>query len=128
MRFLRKALLRIGRFFQLFRTAVTGSEKEFTTGSINRAIFLLSIPMILEMAMESLFAVVDIYFVSHLGVNAITTVGLTESVLTLVYTGAMGLSMAATAMIARRTGEKNPDAAAHAAMQSIYPGLLVPCW
>jgi putative MATE family efflux protein len=125
MRFLRKALLRIGRFFQLFRTAVTGSEKEFTTGSINRAIFLLSIPMILEMAMESLFAVVDIYFVSHLGVNAITTVGLTESVLTLVYTGAMGLSMAATAMIARRTGEKNPDAAAHAAMQSIYPGLLV---
>lgn len=122
---LTKAFRRIGRFLQLFKIAVTGSEKEFTKGSIDRAIFLLSIPMILEMAMESLFAVVDIYFVSHLGVNAITTVGLTESVLTLVYTGAMGLSMAATAMIARRTGEKDPDAAAHAAMQSIYPGLLV---
>ena len=118
-------LWRIARFFQLFKIAVAGSEKEFTTGSINRAIFLLSIPMILEMAMESLFAVVDIYFVSHLGVNAITTVGLTESVLTLVYTGAMGLSMAATAMIARRTGEKDPDGAAHAAMQSLYPGLII---
>ncbi|MBS0026087.1 MATE family efflux transporter [Chitinophaga sp. 22321] len=125
MHILTKMLLRIGRFFQLFKIAVTGSEKEFTTGSINRAIFLLSIPMILEMAMESLFAVVDIYFVSHLGVNAITTVGLTESVLTLVYTGAMGLSMAATAMIARRTGEKDPDAASHAAMQSLYPGLAI---
>jgi putative MATE family efflux protein len=119
------AFARISRFFQLFRIAVTGSEKEFTTGSINRAIFLLSIPMILEMAMESLFAVVDIYFVSHLGVNAITTVGLTESVLTLVYTGAMGLSMAATAMIARRIGEKDPAAAARAAMQAIYPGLAI---
>ncbi|MBO9729009.1 MAG: MATE family efflux transporter [Chitinophaga sp.] len=115
----------IARFFQLFKIAVTGSEKEFTTGSINRAIFLLSIPMILEMAMESLFAVVDIYFVGHLGVNAITTVGLTESVLSLVYTGAMGLSMAATAMIARRTGEKDPDGAAHAAVQALYPGLMV---
>ncbi|WP_436485920.1 MATE family efflux transporter [Chitinophaga sp. ARDCPP14] len=125
MPLLTNAPQRIRRFFQLFKIAVTGSEKEFTTGSIDRAIFLLSIPMILEMAMESLFAVVDIYFVSHLGVNAITTVGLTESVLTLVYTGAMGLSMAATAMIARRTGEKDPDAAAHAAMQSLYPGLLV---
>ena len=118
-------LFHIGSFFQLFKMAVAGTEKEFTTGSINRAIFLLSIPMILEMAMESLFAVVDIYFVSHLGINAITTVGLTESVLTLVYTVAMGLGMAATAMIARRTGEKNPDAAAHAAMQSLYPGLLI---
>lgn len=115
----------VARFFQLFKIAVTGSEKDFTTGSINRAIFLLSIPMILEMAMESLFAVVDIYFVSHLGVNAITTVGLTESVLSLVYTGAMGLSMAATAMIARRTGEKDPDGAAHAAVQVLYPGLMV---
>lgn len=125
MPLLTKVLQRIARFFQLFKIAVTGSEKEFTTGSIDKAILLLSIPMVLEMAMESLFAVVDIYFVSHLGVNAITTVGLTESVLTLVYTGAMGLSMAATAMIARRTGEKDRDAAAHAAMQSLYPGLLV---
>ncbi|WP_291919844.1 MATE family efflux transporter [Chitinophaga sp.] len=125
MHIFKKMLSGIARFFQLFKIAVTGSEKEFTTGSINRAIFLLSIPMILEMAMESLFAVVDIYFVGHLGVNAITTVGLTESVLSLVYTGAMGLSMAATAMIARRTGEKDPDGAAHAAVQALYPGLMV---
>lgn len=111
---------RVVNFFRLFKVAVTGSEKEFTTGSINRAIFLLAIPMILEMAMESLFAVVDIFFVSHLGINAITTVGLTESVLTLVYTCGMGLSMAATAVIARRTGEKNPEGAAHAAMQALY--------
>jgi putative MATE family efflux protein len=125
MPLLTKMLQRIPRLFQLFKIAVAGSEKEFTTGSIDKAILLLAIPMVLEMAMESLFAVVDIYFVSHLGVNAITTVGLTESVLTLVYTGAMGLSMAATAMIARRTGEKDPAAAAHAAMQSLYPGLFI---
>ncbi|CAL1521299.1 MATE family efflux transporter [Chitinophaga sp. MM2321] len=118
-------LSRVGSFFKLFKIAVAGTEKEFTTGSIDRAIFLLSIPMVLEMAMESLFAVVDIFFVSHLGINAITTVGLTESVLTLVYTGAMGLSVAATAMVARRIGEKDPDAAAHAAMQSLYLGFLI---
>ncbi|NSL89202.1 MATE family efflux transporter [Chitinophaga solisilvae] len=116
---------RISAFIKLFRIAVAGTEKEFTTGSINRAIFLLSIPMILEMAMESLFAVVDIFFVSHLGINAITTVGLTESVLTLVYTCSMGLSMAATAVVARRTGEKNPDEAAHAAVQAIYIALAI---
>jgi Na+-driven multidrug efflux pump len=92
--------------FRLFKSAVTGSEKEFTTGSINRAIFLLAVPMILEMLMESLFAVVDIYFVSHLGVEAVTAVGLTESILNVVYTVAMGLGVAATAIIARRIGEK----------------------
>ncbi|WP_236652864.1 MATE family efflux transporter [Chitinophaga vietnamensis] len=113
-------LSRTGRFFRLLRIAITGSEKEFTTGSINRAIFLLSLPMVLEMAMESLFAVVDIFFVSHLGINAITTVGLTESVLSLLYTGAVGLSIAATAMVARRIGEREPDAAAHAATQVLY--------
>lgn len=125
MSILTKTLLRVRHFFQLFKIAVAGSEKEFTTGSINRAIFLLAVPMILEMAMESLFAVVDIYFVGHLGVNAITTVGLTESILMLVYTVTMGLSMGATAMIARRTGEKDPDAAAHAAMQALYIGLIL---
>ncbi|HVI46743.1 MAG TPA: MATE family efflux transporter [Chitinophaga sp.] len=116
---------RFADFIHLFKLAVTGAEKEFTTGSINRAIFLLSIPMILEMAMESLFAVVDIFFVSHLGIKAITTVGLTESVLSLVYTVAMGLSMAATAMVARRTGEKDHDAAGRAAVQSLYLGMAV---
>lgn len=125
MPFFKRAQLRLVQFFELFRVAVAGTEKEFTTGSINRAIFLLAIPMVLEMAMESLFAVVDIFFVSHLGVNAITTVGLTESVLTLVYTCAMGLSMAATAVVARRTGEKNPEEAAHAAMQALYVALVL---
>lgn len=111
---------RLRRIFRLFIAAVSGTETEFTTGSINRAIFLLSVPMILEMVMESLLAVVDIFFVSKLGTHAITTVGLTESILTLVYTIAFGMSMAATAVVARRTGEKDPDAAAHSAVQSLY--------
>lgn len=100
--------------------AVTGEEKEFTTGSINRAIFMLSIPMVLEMSMESLFAVVDIFFVGKLGVAAVATVGLTESMLTIIYSVGMGLSMAATAVVARRIGEKNKDGAAHTGMQAIY--------
>lgn len=115
---------RLRRVFRLFISAVSGTETEFTTGSINRAIFLLSVPMILEMVMESLLAVVDIFFVSKLGTHAITTVGLTESILTLVYTIAFGMSMAATAVVARRTGEKDPDAAAHSAVQSLYIALV----
>lgn len=114
--------LRVKHIFQLFRQAVTGSEKDFTTGGINRAIFLLSVPMILEMVMESLFAVVDAFFVGKLGENALATVGLTESVLTIIYSMAMGLAMATTATIARRIGEKNNDDAAHVAMQAIYLG------
>ncbi|TWW01680.1 MATE family efflux transporter [Chitinophaga pinensis] len=110
----------LSKAFRLFIMAVSGTEKEFTSGNINRAIFLLSVPMILEMVMESLFAVVDIFFVSKLGKHAITTVGLTESMMTLVYTAAFGLSMAATAVVARRTGEKDNDAAAHTAVQSLY--------
>ncbi|MBW8685909.1 MATE family efflux transporter [Chitinophaga rhizophila] len=120
-----KASSRPGSILRLFVIAVSGKEKEFTSGNINRAIFLLSVPMILEMVMESLFAVVDIFFVSKLGKHAITTVGLTESMMTLVYTAAFGLSMAATAVVARRTGEKDSDAAAHTAVQSLYVALAL---
>jgi len=102
-----------------------GKEQDFTSGSINRAIFLLAVPMVLEMAMESLFAITDAYFVSSLGKHAIATVGLTELVLTLVYTLAMGLSMAATALVSRRTGEKNHDSAAYTAIQTLYIGVIV---
>lgn len=115
---------RIKSFFRLFIEAVKGGEQDYTTLSINRAIFLLSIPMILEMIMESLFAVVDIYFVSRLGDNdALTTIGLTESVLALIYSMAMGLSMGATAMVARRVGEKDIPAAEVAGAQAIYIGF-----
>ena len=113
------------KIFQDFLKAVKGTEKEFTTGSINRAIFMLSVPMILEMVMESLFAVVDIYFVGKVSTDAVATVGYTESVLTLIYAVSIGISMAATAMIARRIGEDRPDEAAHAAMQVIYIGVSI---
>ncbi|WP_276131720.1 MATE family efflux transporter [Polluticoccus soli] len=109
----------------LLKTAVTGQEKEFTTGSIDKAIFMLSVPMILEMLMESLFAVVDVFFVGKLGVEAVATVGLTESMLTIIYSIGIGLSMGATALVARRTGEKNMNAASHAAMQAIYVVLVI---
>ncbi len=106
--------------FLLFRQAVTGTEQNFLTGSINKAIFLLSVPMVLEMLMESLFAVVDIYFVSKVSVDATATVGLTESVLTIVYSIAIGLSMAVTAMVARRVGERQFKRASITAVQGIY--------
>lgn len=92
---------------------------DYTQGSIPRAVFLLAIPMILELSLESVFAVVDIFFVAKLGQNAIATVGLTESVITIVYSIAIGLSTAATAIVARRIGEKDPEAAAHAGAQSL---------
>ncbi|HEY4335849.1 MAG TPA: MATE family efflux transporter, partial [Puia sp.] len=107
------------------RQSLSGEHQDFTSGSIRRAVILLSIPMILEQCMESVFAIVDIFFVGRLGQDAVTTVGLTESVLTLVYSVAIGLSMAATAMVARRVGEKNPDGASHAAAQSILIALLL---
>ncbi len=110
----------MSKVVDLLREAVNSEEKEYTSGSINRAIVLLSIPMILEMVMEALFAIVDVFFVSKISVNAVATVGLTESVLTLVYSVAIGMSMAATAMVARRVGENNPEAAAVAAVQSIF--------
>ncbi len=107
------------KFYRYLRIALRGSETNFTTGSIRRAIFLLSVPMVLEMVMESLFAVVDIFFVGRVGVHAVATVGLTESVLTIIYSVAIGLSMAATATVARRVGEKRPELAADAAFQAI---------
>lgn len=111
------------KVFRIFAEALNGKEKNFTSGSINRAIVLLSIPMILEMVMESLFAVVDVFFVSRVGVGAVATVGLTESVVTLVYAIAVGLSMAATAMVARRVGEGEYEKASAAAAQAILIGL-----
>jgi putative MATE family efflux protein len=111
-------------FFRLVRQAIRGEEENFTEGSINRAIFLLSLPMVLEMAMESLFAVVDIFYVSRLNnTDAVSAIGLTESILTIIYSIAIGLSMGATAMVARRIGEKNKEGAAIAAIQSLYIGF-----
>src|SRR6266851_2605632 len=107
------------------RDAVRGVRHDYTAGSIGRAIVLLAIPMILEMAMESIFAVVDVFWVSRLGPDAVATVGLTESMLTLVYTAAMGLSIGVAAVVARRIGENQPDAAADAAVQGIGLGLAV---
>jgi putative MATE family efflux protein len=119
-----KAFTKAASIFSLFKQAIRGDEQNFTEGSINRAIFMLSVPMILEMAMESLFAVVDIFFVSKLNnSDAVAAVGLTEVMLTIVYSIAIGLSMGATAMVARRIGEKDKPGAAVAAVQSIYIGL-----
>lgn len=113
------------KFIQYFWIAISGKETEFTTGSIRKAIFMLSIPMILEMLMESIFALVDIAYVSKVSVNAVATIGLTESVITLVYALAIGLSMAATAVVARRIGEKDVDGARIAAVQAIGLGVLI---
>jgi putative MATE family efflux protein len=108
------------------KEAIRGSHhRDYTKGSIGRAILLLAIPMVLEMIMESVFAVVDIFWVAHLGTDAAATVGLTESLLTLIYALAIGLSIGATATVARRIGERNPDGAARAAVQSILIALLV---
>ncbi len=106
------------------REALRGSRQDFTEVPIGRATFLLAVPMVMEMVMESLFAVVDIFWVSKLGADAVATVGLTESILAIIYAVALGLSTAATAIVARRTGEKNPDGAAVAAVQVIMVSIL----
>jgi len=105
--------------------AIRGTQQDFTEGSISRAVLLLATPMVLEMLMESLFAIVDVFWVTRLGANAIATVGLTESMLTLVFSVAMGVSMSTTAMVARRTGEKDPRAASTAAVQAILLGIAL---
>src|SRR5438034_5443764 len=107
------------------REAIRGSRIDYTTAPVGRAVVMLAVPMVMEMAMESIFAVADVFWVAHLGAAAVATVGLTESMLTIIYTAAMGLSIGATALVARRTGEKNPEAAAHAAGQSFLLGLGV---
>ncbi len=113
------------KLYHYFLIAVKGKETEFTSGSIRKAIFMLSIPMILEMMMESIFAIVDIAYVSQVSVNAVATIGLTESVVTLVYAIAIGLSMAATAVVARRIGEKDEHGASQTAVQAIFLGIMV---
>jgi putative MATE family efflux protein len=115
----------IKRLFNIIRTSLNGEQRDYTQGNITRAIFLLAIPMILELSLESVFAVVDIFFVGKLGPHAVATVGLTESVVSIVYSVAIGLSTAATAMVARRIGEKNPDAASHAAAQSLIIAFIL---
>ena len=110
-------------WFALIKEAVFGSRQDFTAISVNRAIVLLAVPMVLEMAMESLFGIVDIFFVAHLGADATATVGITEGMLVLVMAVAFGLSMGATAVVARRVGEHDKDGAAEAAVQCILIGL-----
>jgi len=112
-------------FWSILREAVAGSERDFTQGSIGLAIFLLAVPMILEMLMESIFALVDIFFVAHLGAESVAVVGLTESMLAIVYAVAIGLSIGATATVARRTGEKDAEGAARTAAHAIYLGVIV---
>jgi MATE family, multidrug efflux pump len=107
------------------REAIRGSHQDFTTGSLNRAILLLAIPMVLEMVLESLFAVVDVFWVGRLGADAVATVGITESLLSLVFAVGLGLSLSTTAMVARRIGEKDPEGAAVAGVQAIAIGLAV---
>lgn len=113
---------KLSQILSLLKQAFKGEELDFTKGSMRRAVLLLAIPMMLEMAMESVFALVDLYFVGHLhnSSHAIQTVGLTESVLTVIYSLAIGMSMAATAVVARRIGEKDPEAAGKAGMQAIF--------
>ena len=111
------------RYWSAIREAIQGSEQDFTEGNLRRAIMLLAVPMVLEMVMESLFAIVDVFWVAHLGANAIATVGLSESILMLVYCGAMGLSMAVTAMVARRIGEKDTEGAGTAAAQALIVAI-----
>ena len=110
-------------FMRSLREAIRGTHQDFTDGSISRAVFLLATPMVLEMLMESLFAITDVFWVTRLGSDAVATVGLTESILTMVYSVAIGVSMSTTAMVARRTGEKDMSGAATAAAQAILLGL-----
>ncbi len=118
-------ILKTREYLNMLRQALSGGDQDYTSLKLGKAIFLLAIPMVLEMIMESIFAIVDIFFVSKLGSDAIAAVGLTESMMTVVYAIAVGFSAGTTALVSRRIGEKNPEAAAKAAGQSILAGLFV---
>ena len=118
-------IISLKKWLAYFLEAIKGEEREYTTGSISKAIFMLSVPVIIEMIGEALFAVIDIAFVSRVSVNAIATVGLTESVMFIIYSIAIGLSMAASAVVARRVGEKNLKDAAKTAQQAMIIALFV---
>lgn len=115
----------VKNIFSAIKLSLNGEQQDYTQGSIRKAVFLLAIPMILELSLESVFALVDIFFVSKLGQDAIASVGLTESVITIVYSIAIGLSTAAAAVVSRRIGEKNPEGTAHAGAQSLIIALIV---
>ncbi len=112
-------------FWRTVLLALKGEQHDYTSDSLNRAVLLLAVPMVLEMIMESLFAVVDVFWVSRLGRDAVAVIGITESVMTLVYAVAIGISFAATAIVARRIGEKDPERAAQAAGQIMLVGVSV---
>jgi len=121
-------------WFRTIISSISGEQHDFTSGGLGRAIVLLSIPMVLELSMESLFALCDIFWVSHLGSDATAAVGLTEALLTLYYAVAIGIAMSVTALVSRRIGEKDEKRAAKAGVQAIYLGLSIgvltgiPCW
>jgi putative MATE family efflux protein len=115
----------LGSFFRDVSEAVSGTEQDFTEGKLSRAILLLSIPAVLEMIMESVFVIVDIFFVSRLGADAVATVGITESMITIIYAISIGLGTATTSMVSRRIGEKNNEAASRTAFQAILTGIVI---
>jgi putative MATE family efflux protein len=116
---------RLARMWSDLKLAARGTRHDYTQGPIGRAIFLLAVPMVLEMVMESIFAIVDIFWVAKLGASAVATVALTESIMAIVYTLAFGLAIGTTATVARRVGEKDGDGAATAAVQAIALGLVI---
>lgn len=118
-------IINIKSLFSDLKEAVSGTEQDFTEVKLSKAILLLSIPAVLEMIMESIFVVVDIFFVSKLGADAVATVGLTESLVTIVYAVSLGLATATTSMVSRRIGEKNPEKASETAFQAIFTGIVV---
>ncbi|MFA9371968.1 MAG: MATE family efflux transporter [Labilibaculum antarcticum] len=118
-------LNKLGRLLRYFLEALSGSDKVYTSGKINKALFMLAVPMVLEMMFESVFAVADIFFVSKLGDDAVATVGITESIITIVYAIGFGLSMATTALVARRIGENKPEEASKVSFQAIVTGVFV---